>query len=176
MTDSLRSSSTTRLERRPEATAYQVDDLLLMARDGRLRVPRFQRGLRWRDRDRLDLLDSIYRGFPIGTLLFWKRSADAASVSLGDLSLDAPARDDALWIVDGQQRIATLASTLLVPSQPDKRAVHFNLETEEFVYARPSAASRRSSRSTSPTRSSSSDSTVPHPAALGSIRRTSLRS
>jgi hypothetical protein len=124
------------LERRPEAKAFQLDELLHRVREGKLRIPPFQRGLKWVDGDRLALFDSIYRGYPIGTLLFWQREASAGRLSLGKLSLDAPARSDALWVVDGQQRITTLAETLLGPEHPDERSIHFELQDEKFVYAR----------------------------------------
>jgi hypothetical protein len=126
----------TRLERRPEATSYVVDDLMELVRDGRVRVPAFQRGLRWNDRDRIDLFDSIYKGYPIGTLLLWKREGGAESVTFGDFSVDAAKINDALFLVDGQQRVTTLASTLLVPRREGERAMAFDLETQEFRYAR----------------------------------------
>ena len=92
------------LERRPEAKAFQIDDLLTQVPDGAIRIPPFQRGLKWEDKDRLELCDSIYRGYPVGTLLFWKHSAPAARIPLGRLTVDAPARSDTLWVVDGQPR------------------------------------------------------------------------
>lgn len=127
---------TTRLERKALATTYQVDDLLAEARTGRLRLPHFQRGMKWQDKDRIDLLDSLYRGFPIGTLLFWQRRVERAEVQWGDLKLEAPARQDGFLIVDGQQRVTTLVSTLLVPHAPGDRAILFDLERDEFRYGR----------------------------------------
>lgn len=127
---------TTRLERRAEATTSQVDDLLSELRDGRLRMPHFQRGMKWQDRDRIDLFDSLYRGFPIGTLLFWRHSVDPDEVRFGDLKFEAPGRQDGFLIVDGQQRVTTLASALLVPREAGDRTILFNLETEEFHYGR----------------------------------------
>jgi hypothetical protein len=47
------------------------------------------------------LFDSIWRGFPIGNLLLWRRPAPAASVQVGPVSIDAPELDSALWVVDG---------------------------------------------------------------------------
>ncbi|MGK4008727.1 DUF262 domain-containing protein [Sorangium sp. So ce1036] len=124
------------LDRRPEARAFQIDELLPRVREGKIRIPPFQRGLRWEDSDRLDLFDSIYRGYPVGTLLFWQREAPAARLSLGKLSLDAPARSDALWVVDGQQRITTLAETLLGHPVSGARAIHFDLGGVKFVYTK----------------------------------------
>lgn len=124
------------LSGRPLAKAFQIDQLLRQVSEGAIRIPHFQRPLNWTDSDRLELFDSIYRGYPIGTLLFWKKSAPAQQVSLGKLSIYANERSDALWVVDGQQRITTLAEALLQSPEPKERAIFFDLEKEEFVYKR----------------------------------------
>lgn len=126
----------TRLERRPAARSFSVEDLLDEIRSGRIRVPRFQRPLNWKDEDRRKLFDSIYRGFPVGTLLFWKRPAEAGRIEIGRFTVDAEARSDALWVVDGQQRIATLADILLGDPGSDSqgRTIRFDLEEHEFGY------------------------------------------
>lgn len=124
------------LGRRPEAKAFQIDELLPRVREGKIRIPSFQRGLKWEDSDRVAFFDSIYRGYPIGTLLFWQREAPAARISLGKLNIDAPARSDALWVVDGQQRITTLAEALLGRPASGERAIHFDLGKASFIYTR----------------------------------------
>ncbi|HWN71783.1 MAG TPA: DUF262 domain-containing protein [Haliangium sp.] len=130
-------SEPTALARRPEAIAVAVEDLLEDVHAGRIRVPRFQRALKWK-RNHVDLLlDSIYRGYPIGTLLFWKKPAEAARVQLGPVFIDAPARQDALWVVDGQQRITSLAGVLTGPYE-DVTADHtlfFDLHEQSFQRA-----------------------------------------
>ncbi|MDC3954040.1 DUF262 domain-containing protein [Polyangium jinanense] len=134
-----------RLEKRPEATTFQLDMLLAKVLEGQVRVPRFQRGLRWEDEDRLQLFDSIYRGYPIGTLLLWKRPGPEATVPLGALTVHAPKRSDVLWIVDGQQRVTTLAEALLRTPEPDERSIHVDLDNEDepFSYLRPSKLRNR---------------------------------
>ena len=52
------------------------------------------------------------RGFPVGTLLFWHRPAPADIVSFGPISLNVLQNTNALWVVDGQQRITTLFAAL----------------------------------------------------------------
>lgn len=126
----------TRLERRPDATSFQVDDLLERVRAGQLRLPHFQRPQKWLPRDRLDLFDSLYRGFPIGTLLLWKAHANAEPVKFGEFSTEGKKVPDALWVVDGQQRVTTLASSLLVPHRPGERALLFDLVEQRFFYGR----------------------------------------
>ncbi|MFO0761862.1 MAG: DUF262 domain-containing protein [Byssovorax sp.] len=125
-----------KLGQRPEARAFQIDELLPRVNDGKIRIPPFQRKSAWEDSDRLNLFDSIYRGYPIGTLLFWQREAPAARVELGSLVIDAPKRDDALWVVDGQQRITTLAEALLGRPSKGAQAIHFDLDMEKFFYSK----------------------------------------
>lgn len=130
-------SEPTALTRRPEAIAISVEDLLAHVHSGRIRVPSFQRALRWKEHHIRLLLDSIYRGYPIGTLLFWKKPADAAVVQLGPVRIDAPARQDAWWVVDGQQRITALTGVLTGPYDNIKadHALFFDLHEETFQRA-----------------------------------------
>ena len=65
------------LAERPTATTLTVRELIHKVQTGRVRVPRFQRPLRWRQAQVVDLLDSISRGYPIGSLLLWRRPAAA---------------------------------------------------------------------------------------------------
>lgn len=108
---------------RPEAATFQVQRLVERVLLGEARIPPFQRGFRWGAEDVLDLLDSVYRGFPIGTLLLWKKPAEAAGLDLGPLHIDAPAMRDALWVVDGQQRLTSLVAVLACPEavRPEHR-------------------------------------------------------
>jgi len=127
--------------RRSDAARFKIEELLDSSRRGQIRVPRFQRGLRWIASDVEMLFDSIYQGFPIGTLLFWRRPAPAGVVELGPIRIDAEATSEALWVVDGQQRITSLAAALLPvpPHRYDSRfELSFDLTNEKFV--KPSTA------------------------------------
>jgi len=130
------------LMRRPEARAFKIEDLMTELRQGRVRVPVFQRGIKWERSHALNLLDSIYLGYPVGTLLLWETAGPAAEIGFGTVKLSAPARPDAYWIVDGQQRIVSLARVLLAPSiDGDDFAAFFDLDEAKFV-APPRAAQR----------------------------------
>lgn len=81
---------------------------------GRIRLPPFQREFVWNPPKVIQLLDSIYKGFPIGSFFYWK--ADRKYVTLfrdiESLSLPAPAPDHELFFVlDGQQRLTSLWAT-----------------------------------------------------------------
>jgi hypothetical protein len=119
---------------RPAAEARSIADLVKLARAGKLRMPRFQRGFRWDQRDVEKLFDSIWQGFPIGSLLLWERPAPESSVSFGSLSVPAEETPSALWVVDGQQRLTALVATLTRHSAPDPTfELYFDLTTRDFV-------------------------------------------
>ncbi len=75
-----------------------IDDATL----GTLNVPEFQRKFVWKPSKTRDLVDSLWRGYPIGTLLLWESSYSSPRSALGTQSQKQ-------WIIDGQQRVASLA-------------------------------------------------------------------
>lgn len=122
------------LESRPTAKTYDVESLMKLAWSGRIRIPHFQRAFRWQRHDVIRLFDSILRGYPVGSLLLWRRSALAERVTLGRLVIDGPATEQALYVVDGQQRIASLANALDPGIARDAElAIAYDLEVEQFV-------------------------------------------
>lgn len=94
------------------AQTFTISDLVDYAREGALRIPEFQRSFRWGQKDIFDLFDSIRRGYPVGNALLWRREAPAGNVRFGELGIVAPERHDALWVVDGQQRITSLVNAV----------------------------------------------------------------
>jgi hypothetical protein len=127
------------LRRAPEAGTESVADLVDHAQKGKIRIPELQRPLKWTTDDVIALFDSIYRGLPVGSLLFWKRKGAASQVRLGPLSVTAPELTDAWWVVDGQQRLTSLAAGLArplpLPSRTDSRdafVIYFDPTTGRF--------------------------------------------
>lgn len=113
---------------RPSTERITVQSLLERVREGRIRVPPFQRSLRWKVEDAELLIDSIVRGYPIGTFLLWRREAEAETVRLGGITLGVEGRTDALWVVDGQQRITALTNVLFSPEYDMESRRAFMLE------------------------------------------------
>ena len=118
-----------------------VDELVDRTLLGRVRVPKFQRRLRWKSENVIELFDSIYRGYPIGTLLLWQRAAPSGVQQLGPVRVDAQAESAAWWVVDGQQRLTSLVATLRHPApdptdRVDPYLVYFDLENPGFVGSR----------------------------------------
>jgi hypothetical protein len=118
----------------PTATVYEVEEIVTLVRAGEIRIPEFQRPFRWGVEDARRLFDSILRGYPLGSLLLWERPAERATIRVGALEVDAPAFNRALWVVDGQQRVTTLANALSPEASNDDRfSLSFDLISGEFV-------------------------------------------
>lgn len=131
----------------PEITPQVVHliDLLKRAKEGRLRVPRFQREFVWRRQDIVDLFDSIARQYPIGTLFLWgSQPVPKSRARIGPLVL--PDYLGETWLVlDGQQRLTTLVGVLLADEQewsieddddPDRWRLCFDAESNSFNHVR----------------------------------------
>ncbi len=122
---------------RLEAHAFTIEELLGRVERGAIRIPKFQRGLKWQTRDNERLLESVLRGYPIGTFLFYRDDAPAEPVVVGPRTLDAPVTRDALFVVDGQQRLTALFGSLTPPGpapavQREKFTFFYDLETGQI--------------------------------------------
>ncbi|MBK9644383.1 MAG: DUF262 domain-containing protein [Deltaproteobacteria bacterium] len=112
------------LPKRPRAESLKVEDLISAAEEGRLRVPEFQRPLRWSSKNVVELFDSIVRGFPIGSLLLWSKELPAGVQRFGPVEVQAPAQREGLLLVDGQQRVTALIAALRHPTKNPCGGVH----------------------------------------------------
>ncbi len=132
------------LVRRPEARAFKIEELLAEVRLGRVRIPPFQRRLRWVREDAVKLIDSLYRGYPVGTLLFWETTSSPGEIHFGSVTVDSGARTDALWVVDGQQRIVSLVRMLLASApDTDEFALYFDLDSAQGEFVPPPTQNKR---------------------------------
>ncbi len=92
-------------------TDITVSKLVDMIKTGELSLPEMQRGYVWRaDRVR-DLLDSLYRGYPSGTILVWETEQSVPNRELALRQGESPFKGHKL-LLDGQQRLTSLASIL----------------------------------------------------------------
>lgn len=129
------------LVRRPEARTESVEDLVGAVLRGEVRIPVFQRGLEWQTRHVLELFDSIYRGFPIGSLLLRRAPATAGPVHIGPVAVFGTETRSALWVIDGQQRLTSLVAGLgrpkTLPTTPDDPFVVYFDPVEQQFHAPP---------------------------------------
>src|SRR6266545_7327382 len=87
---------------------------------GSLRIPAFQRGFVW-DAERVAfLMDSIYKGYPFGSLILWRtRTQLRSDRALGPFML--PDRDPDYpidYVLDGQQRLTSVFGVFQTDLEP----------------------------------------------------------
>jgi hypothetical protein len=90
-------------------STYTVSGLIDDIRQGDVALPDIQRPFVWDGTKVRDLFDSMYKGFPVGYLLFWETGAEAGARQIG---VDAKEKAPKLLIVDGQQRLTSLYAVM----------------------------------------------------------------
>ncbi|MEO7699620.1 MAG: DUF262 domain-containing protein [Opitutus sp.] len=77
-----------------------------------LAVPEIQREFVWNAQRACALLDSIYKGYPVGTLMVWKTGRENANLLRHSLHVlppfDSLKNREILFLIDGQQRLSVL--------------------------------------------------------------------
>lgn len=116
---------------------FRIQELAGLVRSGQIRIPEFQRSFRWTASDVLALFDSILRGYPFGGMLLWRRDAPKGRLTIGALEIDADERNDALWVIDGQQRITSLVNAVDPTASKDERfSISYVLARRKFTLTR----------------------------------------
>lgn len=95
---------------------------------GLVKIPQFQRDFVWTKEKSALLLDSMLKGFPIGTFVLWKTKESLRTVkNLGGAKLpETPEGDFTQYVLDGQQRLTSLyASARGLKVERDERTDDF---------------------------------------------------
>jgi len=113
-----------------------IRDILDHVPRGQIRIPAFQRGFVWDPEMVAFLMDSIYKGYPFGSLLLWRTKEQLRHErELGPFVL--PDRDPDYpidYVLDGQQRITSLFGVFqneIAPSpSSDWEDIYFDLDAD----------------------------------------------
>ncbi len=94
----------------PENQSKKYDALFIDIDTGRVKIPMFQRDFVWTKEQTAKLIDSIIKGFPIGTFILWKTREELRAMrNIGNIALpEAPKGEPVSYVLDGQQRITSL--------------------------------------------------------------------
>lgn len=90
---------------RYSVTPHPIETLLTWIKSGEIAIPEIQRPFVWEATKVRNLLDSLYRGYPVGYLIAWRNP----TVKLKDGTPSAGKR----ILIDGQQRVTALMAALL---------------------------------------------------------------
>lgn len=123
----------------PVPDIQRLEQLVANIRRGEIRLPKFQRPFVWDKDDMLNLWDSIYNGYPIGSVLLWHSSEPLKSEReiYGFSVQESPVElYPTNYLLDGQQRLTTVCGALYWDGNDldSPWAIHFDLDTEKFVY------------------------------------------
>ena len=88
---------------------YALDTLVSNIAMGQIGLPDIQRPFVWPNTKIRDLFDSMYRGYPVGYLLFWANALVLGHRAIGS---DAKQLSPSIVIVDGQQRLTSLYAVI----------------------------------------------------------------
>lgn len=108
---------------------YTIRQVIEKVSNGQVRIPTFQRGFVWEPEMVAYLMDSIYKGYPFGTLLFWRtREALKTEKRIGPFDLiEKEAGLPLDYVLDGQQRITSIFGVFQTELTPIDNASEFNI-------------------------------------------------
>lgn len=122
----------------------KIQELLDGVKHQDLVLPEFQREYVWKKEDAKQLLVSLYKKYPTGSLLFWKTDNPP---ELKNMDIPEDKIGTTTVILDGQQRLTTLFMLMRNEIPPyykeeeifyDPRELYFNLKNTDFKYFQPS--------------------------------------
>ncbi len=114
---------------------HLINTLLSWVVSGEVAIPEIQRPFVWGSSKVRDLIDSLYKGYPIGYIITWKNP----DTNLKDGTISRGRK----IIIDGQQRLTAMRAAILGMAVIDKEykesriMISFNPITEEFMTQTP---------------------------------------
>ena len=118
-----------------EINSYQISSILNWVKTNEIAIPEIQRPFVWNKTKVRNLMDSLYKGYPIGYFIIWQNS----DVRLKDGTTSSGKK----ILIDGQQRVTALRAAVLgeevVNSDyaKEKIRIAFNPILEEFEVQNP---------------------------------------
>ncbi|MDO8563838.1 MAG: DUF262 domain-containing protein [Nanoarchaeota archaeon] len=112
--------------------------LISEIKKGIIRIPDFQRDYVWKVENIKDLLESVVKDYPLGSILLWKTQEKLEERDPLDLKLSEQHKNaEKLYLLDGQQRLVTLYSLLTKGyAETGKRKIKnyffYDLKSKEF--------------------------------------------
>ncbi len=126
---------------------YTLESLLSAIGLGQIALPEIQRPFVWSNAKVRDLFDSLYRGYPVGYLLFWQTSGATSAKPIGAGPKQLPPGH---LVVDGQQRLTALYAVMkaveVFREDYDKERIELSFSPLDGKFEVADAATRRDPR------------------------------
>ena len=121
----------------PEPLPKSYDKLLSKLEDGEYQIPKFQRNFVWEKSKVALLIDSILKGYPVGTFILWKTKDKLNSLKkIGNTIFNDPPEDDYIYyVLDGQQRMTSLYLAIngIKTEDEDYSELYIDLEKARII-------------------------------------------
>lgn len=119
-------------------SSLKIDKLRHKILDGNIKIPPFQREFVWKQEQIIDLLDSIFKDYPIGSILLWETKDNLpAKRNIGGYLLPEPGEDYPInYVLDGQQRVTSLFSVFQDMDNSQETQlfnIFYNITNRSFV-------------------------------------------
>ncbi len=114
----------------PKPISRNYSDIVRNIENGTYQIPKFQRDFVWSLESSAKLIDSLLKGFPIGSFILWKTNSERlkATKGLGGVIFkEIPQNEYVYYVLDGQQRITSLYLAIKGISLDDKKLDYKNL-------------------------------------------------
>jgi len=116
------------------ANSEKIDKLINRINSGDIRIPAFQRSYVWKQNQILELLDSIVKNYPVGSLLLWSTSErlnhtrNIAGYKIPDTEVEYPVN----YVLDGQQRLSSIYATFSDKTEQETASSEYNPDLNLF--------------------------------------------
>lgn len=114
----------------PIPGTLQYNTLIANIEQGIVKIPQFQRKFVWSIEQTAKLLDSILKGYPIGSFILWETKERLRSIrDIGNIQLPEPPEGYIVqYVLDGQQRMTSLYVSMIGAkiTGDDKRTIDYS--------------------------------------------------
>lgn len=122
----------------PQPSVLHLVTLFRQITAGEVRVPAFQRGFVWQEKQMIELLESVAEGFPIGSILLWGVDSKTLNIAPGGTT-SFPAVEErypTAYVLDGMQRLSTLYGVFHfgVSTTDSRFDVLYDLDSHQFSH------------------------------------------
>lgn len=124
--------------KKPElnTTPLKIDKLINRIDEGEIKIPAFQRGYVWKQNQIIELLESLVKQYPIGSILLWEATEKEKLKSTRNIAgYKIPERPDnwpVNYVLDGQQRLSSIYAVLSDRVEQEESSDKYNPELDIF--------------------------------------------
>ena len=129
-------------------TSLKIDKIINRIDNGEIKIPAFQRGYVWKQNQIIELLESLVKQYPIGSILLWEASEKEKLKSMRNIAgYNIPDKGEnwpVNYVLDGQQRLSSIYAVLSENIEqeetsqkynpnPDIFEIHYDFKEEKFI-------------------------------------------